>query len=618
MAPHDAGQRGHYLDEENTELEGHNDSSGPFVVSSSEYAENRGTSVLGGVFLIINAALGAGLLNFPEAYAKAGGVGVAMGIQVGLLFFIGASLLILAWCSDCGGFVSTYQDVMRICGIHWQRAASICVILYCYGTCVTFLIIIGDQSDRGLSVLAHNASLSGALEFLSSVFVSIWGLDFCRYWYMKREFIIVVTSFLFILPLCFPKRIAFLKYASFFGVFAIFYLNCIIAYKYFSGNFVPGEIVTRPKVWTDVFAVVPVICFGYQCHVSCVPIYSCLEKRSLGTFVKSVILALGICAITYSIAGVLGYLMFGASVPSDILEAFDAHEPLVLIGIISLALKMYTTYPILLFCGREAVNQLFLECRRFQHPTQSARGEKTRRISIASVWFATTLIVAVVVPTITTVIDFLGSLAAIFIFFFPGVCLLKLTLQDSDMQRDQLRRKTLAQLVLGTASVGLGVLLFMLVLLQTIMDRFIHGDGESAVCEEMAPKKAARKAIFKVKQVIQKKEAGGKVTEIAREYGVGHSTISNILVQKDKIMQSCVAKEVTRISGRISLLEEMEKLLAIWISERELKRDGCKGEASDGHGLVEAIVQIAKEIHMEVEESDIEEQKGELSTEELQ
>ena len=40
------------------------------------------TSTLGSVFLIINAALGAGLLNFPKAFDTAGGVLVAVVVQV--------------------------------------------------------------------------------------------------------------------------------------------------------------------------------------------------------------------------------------------------------------------------------------------------------------------------------------------------------------------------------------------------------------------------------------------------------------------------------------------------------------------------------------------------------
>ena len=63
-------------------------------------AEVGGTSTLGSIFLIINAALGAGLLNFPKAFDTAGGVLVAVVVQVVLLVFIMSALIILAKTSD--------------------------------------------------------------------------------------------------------------------------------------------------------------------------------------------------------------------------------------------------------------------------------------------------------------------------------------------------------------------------------------------------------------------------------------------------------------------------------------------------------------------------------------
>jgi len=49
-----------------------------------------------------------------------------------------------------------------------------------------------------------------------------------------------------------------------------------------------------------------------------------------------------------------------------------------------------------------------------------ALGEVRRRVIVAAVWYCATLIIAVLVPDIGTVIDVLGSLAAVFIFIFPG------------------------------------------------------------------------------------------------------------------------------------------------------------------------------------------------------
>ena len=103
------------------------------------------TSTLGAVFLIVNAALGAGLLNFPKAFDTAGGVAAAVIVQSVLLVFIMAALIILASTSDIKQSV-TLQDVMfTVAGRAGRLTTSIIVAVYTFGTCITFLIIIGDQ-----------------------------------------------------------------------------------------------------------------------------------------------------------------------------------------------------------------------------------------------------------------------------------------------------------------------------------------------------------------------------------------------------------------------------------------------------------------------------------------
>ena len=63
----------------------------------------NGTNIAYTVFLITNAALGAGLLNFPKSYDDAGGILVAFFVQLILLLFIMIALISLAYASDqCG------------------------------------------------------------------------------------------------------------------------------------------------------------------------------------------------------------------------------------------------------------------------------------------------------------------------------------------------------------------------------------------------------------------------------------------------------------------------------------------------------------------------------------
>jgi len=184
---------------------------------------------------------------------------------------------------------------------------------------------------------------------------------------------------------------------------------------------VPGEIKTGPTQWSDVLLVVPTICFGYQCHVSVIPIYSCFKKRTLTNFSASATLAILICVITYSVAASFGYLTFGSNVRSDILMSYDAHDPYVLVAIIAISIKTYSTYPILSFCGNAAVMDLWRDLSRSfgYSEVNAAAYEKVRIISI-TIWFSISLLCAVLLPNIGSVIELLGSLAAVFIFVFPG------------------------------------------------------------------------------------------------------------------------------------------------------------------------------------------------------
>jgi hypothetical protein len=56
------------------------------------------------------------------------------------------------------------------------------------------------------------------------------------------------------------------------GVIAVVYVVFLIVYQKYMGNFMPGPIKTSPTHWTDIFLVVPVICFGYQVTHSSTPV----------------------------------------------------------------------------------------------------------------------------------------------------------------------------------------------------------------------------------------------------------------------------------------------------------------------------------------------------------
>ena len=106
--------------------------------------KDNGTNKIYTVFLIVNAALGAGLLNFPKSVDEAGGVMVTIIVQLILLTFIMVALLALAYASDqCGSGARTIQDTMEgMTGRFGRVLTSSCVVIYTFGTTITFLIIV--------------------------------------------------------------------------------------------------------------------------------------------------------------------------------------------------------------------------------------------------------------------------------------------------------------------------------------------------------------------------------------------------------------------------------------------------------------------------------------------
>ena len=285
----------------------------------------EGTNIVYTVFLIVNAALGAGLLNFPKSVDEAGGVLVTILVQLILLLFILTALLVLAYAADqCGSNgAATIQDTMEGMTGRWGRIiTSACVVVYTFGTTITFLIIIGDQFDR--------------------TFASLYGATFSHYWYMNRSFTTSVCACLFILPMCYSKRIDFLRIPSSLGVFAILYLVALIMYEYYTGHYTPGPIKLKPTHLTDAFLVVPDICFGYQCHVSVIPIYSCMKRRTIKNFAFAATTAIAICVACYTLSAVYGYLTFGSLVNEDVLMSYEGEGGLVYAGMIAMALKTIT------------------------------------------------------------------------------------------------------------------------------------------------------------------------------------------------------------------------------------------------------------------------------------
>ncbi|XP_036688460.1 putative sodium-coupled neutral amino acid transporter 7 isoform X1 [Balaenoptera musculus] len=362
------------------------------------------TSTLGAIFIVVNACLGAGLLNFPAAFSTAGGVAAGITLQMAMLVFIISGLVILAYCSQASN-ERTYQEVVwAVCGKLTGVLCEVAIATYTFGTCIAFLIIIGDQQDKIIAVMAKEPEGAGGSP-----------------WYTDRKFTISLTAFLFILPLSIPREIGFQKYASFLSVVGTWYVTAIIIIKYIwpDKEMTPADILNRPASWIAVFNAMPTICFGFQCHVSSVPVFNSMQQPEVKTWGGVVTAAMVIALAVYMGTGICGFLTFGAAVDPDVLLSYPSEDMAVAVARAFIILSVLTSYPILHFCGRAVVEGLWL---RYQGmPVEEDVGrERRRRVLQTLVWFLLTLLLALFIPDIGKVISVIGGLAACFIFVFPA------------------------------------------------------------------------------------------------------------------------------------------------------------------------------------------------------
>jgi len=76
------------------------------------------------------------------------------------------------------------------------------------------------------------------------------------------------------------------------------------------------------------------------------------------------------------------------------------------------------------------------------------------------------------------------------------------------------------------------------------------------------------------KELITKWEKGTCVSDLAVQYGMAKLTISTILKNREAIKAADVAKGVKSLtSKRLAAVEEVEKLLMVWINEKQLAGD---------------------------------------------
>lgn len=215
-----------------------------------EYAASGRATPSQTIAVLINTAVGAGLLSLPFTFGRAGWAG-------GLLILAGVAavecftLYVLSRWAEATGAASYGELVHRALGPSASVLLALALLLYLFGSGVAYLVIIGDTVQPVLAHLSGDAAWATRSAVISGIGTAV------------------------VLPLCLPRTLS--------AVSAISTVNFVAFVLVIGAVLVRSMqiVAAAADPWADVhafrptfLAAVPIVVFGLQCHATVVAAFN--------------------------------------------------------------------------------------------------------------------------------------------------------------------------------------------------------------------------------------------------------------------------------------------------------------------------------------------------------
>ncbi|ERM94386.1 hypothetical protein AMTR_s00010p00251810 [Amborella trichopoda] len=252
----------------------------------------KGTTFSKTCFNMLNALSGIGILSISYALSEAGWAGLALLFLVAIVCCYTG--ILLQRCMDTDTNIQTYPDIAdRAFGYYGQVILSVFFYLELYLVAIEFLILEGDNL----------AKLFPSLSF------EVAG------WTIERTQGFIILSALIILPTAFLRSLDLLAYVSASGILA----SLVVIASVTSSGLVDGvgfHSKGRALNPSGIPSAISLFAFCYCGHAVFPTICSSMKDRT--KFSKVLILSFTISTLIYGSMGILGYLMYGEEVKSQV------------------------------------------------------------------------------------------------------------------------------------------------------------------------------------------------------------------------------------------------------------------------------------------------------------
>ena len=175
--------------------------------SPGSHALPSGTSSIFGVYQnFLNALVGAGILGIPSVYAECGIIG---GIGLMIIFALLSTYTINLLIQTAQKYrVTEYEELGRVAfGSPGYIASALALFLLDFGTCLNYLIILGDASFK---------------------VIQLWGYDDT----IDRQLVIIIVSMVVIFPPCLWRDISLYEKLSGIKLIGVGAVIAVVVYQW--------------------------------------------------------------------------------------------------------------------------------------------------------------------------------------------------------------------------------------------------------------------------------------------------------------------------------------------------------------------------------------------------
>ena len=342
---------------------------------------NKGASLIASTFNLANTIMGSGLLTLPSAFSTSGlGVGLVMAVAAAALNVLTLHQLSSAAAMRGVPPRATIGELAEVAMPGWGGLViDLSISSYGLGVCTGYLIVFTD-SLTDIIETQWRAPWTLLAVLLVTPLTLLRTLDALRYTSTMAIITILAAAIVIVTFATTPSL----------GACDGFEAHTVTCHVSLAGleaggdpprSPCPGEVRLATAQPSDILRALAKFVLAYGCQQNILPIVGELHRPSTARTFTVELCSIGLALLVYTAVASAGYLTFGDSVCSNVLNSYPRNAHIAAVRAM-IAAVVVTSYPLLAYEARRSILERYrVSCR---HLACRARGQDAAGAAPAS------------------------------------------------------------------------------------------------------------------------------------------------------------------------------------------------------------------------------------------